>query len=212
MLDEIALIIFISCIIIYISLLTINIRKKTPSQRNTVRLIYAHWVEERLKDDSPIAAVQALRNFIMGNSAFISALFILLGLIVGFYSSDLFNNGGIILLNISISLLQVSVNIFIIIFSLFNFILSLRFVTRLSLLISGNPQKYAMGKIQGIKVTEKTLISAQNHWMIGVRALFFLVPTMLWLISSIFFIIGSVIVTLYMILFQDFWLVTKKWN
>lgn len=210
MLDELALTIFIICVSIYIFLFIFTIMKKKSSQRNVVRLIYANWVEERLKDDSLLTAVQALRNFIMGNSTFISALFILLGLLIGFYSSEFFEDGQIVINSIEISSIQVSVNIFIIIFSLLNFILSLRFATRLSLLISGRPQQYSLGKIEGIKVTQKTFISAQNHWMLGVRGLFFLVATMLWLISSIFFIVASILITFYLIAFQDFWLVSKK--
>ena len=210
MLDELALTVFIICVSIYIFLFIFTIMKKKSSQRNVVRLIYANWVEERIKDDSLITAVQALRNFIMGNSTFISALFILLGLLIGFYSSEFFEDGQIIINSIEISSIQVSVNIFMIIFSLLNFILSLRFATRLSLLISGRPQQYSIGKIEGIKVTQKTFISAQNHWMLGVRGLFFLVATMLWLISSIFFIIASILITFYLIEFQDFWLVSKK--
>ena len=83
MIHETALIIFIICIGIYFTLLFLNIKKRNPSQRNVIRLIYANWVDERLKDESPLAAIQALRNFMMGNSSFISALFILLGLLVG---------------------------------------------------------------------------------------------------------------------------------
>ncbi|TXT67752.1 MAG: hypothetical protein BAJALOKI1v1_10015 [Promethearchaeota archaeon] len=59
--------------------------KNQLSKYNVFHLIYNSWVENILEDDSPLLGVHALRNFIRGNSTFISSLFILLGILVGFY-------------------------------------------------------------------------------------------------------------------------------
>ena len=115
-----------------------------------------------------------------------------------------------IFLIIPVGLLQTALNVFIIVFCLFNFILSLRLITRLSILISGNPKQFSMGPIGGTTLAKKTLISAQNHWMIGVRMLFYLVATLLWLLHPFFFVTASILITIYLIYFQDFWLFKKK--
>ena len=209
MIHEIAIIIFIVCIGTYFSVYFFNVRKGKPSQRNVMRLIYANWVEERLKDDSVLIAVQALRNFMMGNSSFISTLIVLLGLLVGFYSSG-FLDETILLNDLPLGLIQIGTIFFVISFCLVNFILSLRFITRLSLLISGNPKNYAMKKIEGINLTKMTFISAQNHWMLGVRGIFYMIATLLWLVNPFFFIVSSILITIYFIAFHDFWMFKKE--
>ncbi|UYP44032.1 hypothetical protein NEF87_000317 [Candidatus Lokiarchaeum ossiferum] len=209
MIHELAIITFIVCIATYFVFFYLNKIKRNPSQRNVMRLIYANWVEERLNDDSVLTGVQALRNFMMGNSSFISALFILLGLLVGFYSGG-FLDETVIFNSLTTGLVQISSIIVVISYCLVNFILSLRFITRLSLLITGNPRKYSIKKIEGINIAKRTFISAQNHWMLGVRGLFFMIATLLWLVNPILFIISSVLITVYLIGFHDFWSLLKQ--
>jgi uncharacterized membrane protein len=210
MFDEFALINFLTCISIYFSLLLYSFKSSKPTKQTVFKLIYKEWVNNRLKDDDPIVAVQTLRNFMMGNSTFISALFILLGILVGFYTTGIFEDtlfwGSPY---ITVSLVKMGVNIFMIIFCLINFILSIRYITRLSLLISGKPQNYQLGKFNGKTLTQKTFISAQNHWMFGVRGLFYLFATLLWYINSIFFIIATYVVTIYLIAFHNLWMINK---
>ncbi|MFX1481452.1 MAG: DUF599 family protein, partial [Promethearchaeota archaeon] len=61
----------------------------------------------------------------------------------------------------------------------------------------------------GLNLTRKSFISAQNHWMYGIRGLFYLISTLFWLIHALLFIAGVIIVTIYLILFQDIWRVGK---
>ena len=96
-----------------------------------------------------------------------------------------------------------------IIFCLFNFILCIRMLNRTSLLLCGNPQEYSIGKYKGLELIQKSFISAQNHWMYGIRGLFYLIATLFWLINTILFMACTIIVTLYLILFQDIWRVGK---
>ena len=209
-LDEFAFIIFLVCISLYIFLLIYSITQKKPSQRNVFNLIYKNWVDNRLKDDEPLVGIQALRNFIMSNSIFITALLILLGLLIGIYSS--YNFKGTTFLGfkeLSLDVAKIVLNIFMIIFCLFNFILCIRMLNRTSLLLCGNPQEYSIGKYKGLELIQKSFISAQNHWMYGIRGLFYLIATLFWLINTILFMACTIIVTLYLILFQDIWRVGK---
>jgi len=212
LLEELAFIIFFTCIFIYFILLFSSINTKKPSQRSVMNEIYRNWVSTRLKSNDPIVTVQALRNFIMADSTFISALFILLGLIVGIY--DVFFNDftpfwG--LPSLPLGLIKMLVNIFIIIFALFNFIISIRMLNRLNILLTGNPQNFNThdGKIKGEDIAKKTFMIAQNHWMFAIRSLLFLVATMVWFLSTFLFIITTLLVTIYLIVFQDLWLFSR---
>lgn len=202
--DETAFIIFAISVAFYVIIISISFRRKIPTKQNLLREIYYDWVENRLKGENLLYPLHALRNFMMGNSTFISAFFILLGILVGFYSSGLFSNepffGNTI---ITVGLMQMTVNIVVIVFIIFNFTLSIRSITRLSLLISGNPQNYTMGEYKGIEITRKSFLSAKNHWMIAIRALFYLISTLLWFVNAIFFIIASILITLYLVAFHD---------
>ena len=66
--NEIALIIFISCIVLYSLLLIYGSKHEVLSKRNVLKIIYKDWTDVRLEKDNDNATAQALRNFIMGNS------------------------------------------------------------------------------------------------------------------------------------------------
>jgi len=57
--------------------------------------------------------------------------------------------------------------------------------------------------MDGITFTKNTMISAQNHWSFGLRGLFYLITVIGWLVHPIFFIIGTLGVTGYLIFFED---------
>jgi uncharacterized membrane protein len=90
-----------------------------------------------------------------------------------------------------------------IVFSLFNFILSIRYATRLSILITGKPDDFSIGEIGGINVTKQTLVSAQTHWTLGVRGLFFLAASFFWFINGVLFLIITIAITIYLLLSHD---------
>jgi uncharacterized membrane protein len=210
MLHEISLFVFIGCILVYAILLIISYARNKPSERNAFKLIYKTWVDQRI-DGDPLVAIQSLRNVIMGASTFISGLLILLGLIIGFFSTFMTETTSFLgIPGLNLGVVQISTNIIVIIFSLYHFILSIRLNVRVTLLITAAPKKFIMGNIEGIKLTKKAFISAQNHWMFGLRGLFYLIATLIWFINSLLFILFSIIVTIYLILFQDIWVLTEK--
>jgi uncharacterized membrane protein len=111
---------------------------------------------------------------------------------------------------LTVGFIQMAANLAIVFFSLFNFILSIRYIVRVSLLMAGEIKKYSEGKYNGISITRKAFISAQNHWLFGMRGLFFLFATLSWLIDAIFFILITLIIMVYLVLFQDIWVASKK--
>ena len=86
-LDIISLGIFVISIFIYTIMMIYGLQHPDTSRKGAINAIYRHYVDARLKEtESPVVAVQAMRNLIMANSAFISALLILLGLLLASYS------------------------------------------------------------------------------------------------------------------------------
>jgi uncharacterized membrane protein len=127
-LDEISFIIFIICFVSYFLLLYLGFKLKKPSKFNVFKKIYGNWVKERLNEESQLVAVQSLRNFIMGNSTFVSALFILLGIIFGFYNFFAMDGKNFWnIRSISTGLVQFTLILFLLMFCLINFILSIRY-------------------------------------------------------------------------------------
>jgi uncharacterized membrane protein len=209
--NEIAFFVFIGCLITYITLLSISFKQVKPSERNVYRLIYRNWAENRLLKKEDLVTIQALRNFIMGNSTFISGLLILLGILVGFYGTEFFSKEKFFgIEGIELGFIQIAVNVAIIIFSLINFILSIRLIVRLNLVIIGSPESYSLEDMDVKNLLKKIFVSAQNHWMFGSRGLFYLVATLSWIINPYLFIIFSIILTSYLILWGDVWLLSKK--
>jgi uncharacterized membrane protein len=104
---------------------------------------------------------------------------------------------------LSLGIIKFSLIIIMLIFCLFNFILSIRYATRLSILITGKPRDFSIGDIKGFKLTKQTLVKAQNHWMLGIRSLFYLATSFFWYINSILFIIVSIIITAYLFISHD---------
>jgi uncharacterized membrane protein len=164
-----------------------------------------------MNDENLLYATQALRNFIMGNATFISGLLILVGILVGVYntqilSSDIFWG----IQELSVGFVQMASNLALVFFSLFNFILSIRYIVRVSLLLTGDVKNFSEGDFNGVEIAKKAFISAQNHWLFGNRGLFFIFATLSWLIDSFFFLAVTVIIMVYLVLFQDIWVASKK--
>lgn len=201
MLEKIAFSIFIICVIFYSLLLIYRFRSKKPFKLTLYNLIYQDWVENRLRKDSEIATHNILRNFQMSNSTIISALFILLGIVLGLFPQT--DTSEIFLADYTVREVQIFLNSFVIIFCILNFILSIRSITRLTLLISGFPEKYELKENTGVDAAKKAFLRAKSHWMIGIRALFYLTATLLWFLETIVFIIMTVLITLYFIAIRD---------
>ena len=203
-----ALAIFCVSIFIYTIMLIYGLNHPANFRKGSLNQVYKRFVDARLKQ-SPLIAVQAMRNLIMANSAFISGLLVLLGILLAFYdqvfSSELFPGT-----SITLGFIQMVLIVLIIIFCLFNFVLAIRMAVRFTLLISSEPDQIQACGISGITFTKNTIISAQNHWSFGLRGLFYLITVIGWLAHPILFIIGTLGVTGYLIFYEDIFDRNKK--
>ncbi|MHA1186283.1 MAG: DUF599 family protein [Candidatus Heimdallarchaeota archaeon] len=200
MLDELAFFSFIGCIILSIVFLFISLNK-SYSRKGLRRKILSKWIDINL-DENRAIAVQALRNILMVNTGFISALLVLAGLLIGLFQIAFTNTGQFfwgLIPGFTVGVAQLVLIIFTIAFSLFNFINSNRMIGNLTLMITSNPQDDER-EINFVKLTFR---SAQRSWMLGIRGLFYVVTVLTWIISPIILIVGTYLITVYIILVQD---------
>jgi uncharacterized membrane protein len=208
--DILALGVFGFSIVIYSIMLVYGLQHPDTSRKGAINAMYKHYVDARLKkSESPVVAVQAMRNLIMANSAFISALLILLGLLLASYSF-IFPEDLIPGTTISLGYIQMLVMILIIIFCLFNFMLAIRMLVRFTILISSYPDEIKICGVEGLSFTKETLISAQNHWTFGLRGLFYLITVLAWLAHPLLFLLGSIGVTGYLVFIEDIYAVNTS--
>ena len=97
-LELFALAVFGISILVYTVMLIYGLKNPTTSRKGSLNQIYSQFVDSRIKQ-SPLVAIQAMRNLIMANTAFISALLVLLGILLAFYEQifsseiiDIFGN------------------------------------------------------------------------------------------------------------------------
>ena len=200
-LDIIALFVFVICILIYSIMFFYGLKHPTRSRKGSLNLIFEQYVEERVKD-TPLVAIQAVRNLIMANTAFISALLVLLGLLLAFYE-QIFSQEIIAGSDITLGYIQMVVLVLIFVFCLFNFVLAIRMLVRFTILISSHPEKIEICGINGLRFTKDTMISAQNHFSFGLRGLFYSIAVLAWLADPLLFLLGAISVTFYLIFFED---------
>ncbi|NHJ49981.1 MAG: DUF599 domain-containing protein [Asgard group archaeon] len=214
MLDEIAFFILILCYIISIIMLYYSLNKE-KTRKGVRRRILKNWVFNNI-DLKNMNAVQAIRNLIIVNNAFISALLVLTGLLIGLFS-NIFTDNTIflwgIIPSVSIKIAQIILVGFFVMFCLFNFINSNRMAANLSFLITTDPETDVVDKEQkeqNILLIRDTFRISQRSWMLGIRGIFYLVATITWLIHPVVLIVSSVIITLYVILAHDFSIFEKR--
>jgi uncharacterized membrane protein len=209
--NEAAFFVFLFCVLFYFVLMLIY--KKTDKFYNRASLdrIYRSWVDARIDDVSHLVTVQTIRNSIMSNSIFISALLLFLSLIVGLFTGEYVGDSADFLgsLTISVGIVQISLISTISIFSLFNFIFSVRMLQRSQLLITANTKKRENIFEKTYNLMQKSFLSAQNYWMGGIRGLFFLIPTITWLFNPIVFLVITILITLYLIGWHDLTLFSR---
>jgi len=204
MIDEIAFIFFILCVLLYSILLIIRFKRDTPFKLTIYNKMYEDWVKNRLDGSSEISTVQILRNMQVGNSTLISALFLLLGILLGFYNASFLDTSAFFWIKeLELGLVKITVNLSVIMFCVINFILSIRSITRCSILISGKPQNYKVGSMNGLDAAKNAFLSGKNHWMYGIRGLFFLTASLTWFLNAIIFMILTALISIYLITFRD---------
>ncbi len=209
--NEASFFVFIFCIVVYITLMLICRKTGKLYNRKMLTRIYKDWVDARIDDLSHIVTVQTIRNSIMANSIFISALLLFLSLILGLFPKTFIEDSTEFLGSYSILVghMQISLITIISILSLISFILSVRMLQRSQFLITANMKKREDIFENTYELMQKSFLAAQTHWMGGIRGLFYLIPSLTWLFSPIVFLISTVLVTVYLIGWHDLSLFSK---
>lgn len=214
-----ALFIFIICISVYAIGLLYKIKKPTFGERGFLNLMYSLWVKRMLSMDETVTAVQTMRNVIMATTFLASSMMLLLGLLLA-APMDKFNE----LFSISaqapgqFSQFKLLLFVAIIVFSIIMFLLSLRQMVRFSILI-GIPADSIRAMVATQKKTKNngkactdfdaeelkidTFLRAMNRFTFGIRAVFYGITLLLWLLSVYAFIIGTICLTVFLVFHHD---------
>jgi len=214
-----ALIIFLGCIIIYSIKLKIGMKKPATAKRGLLNVFYGLWVSRMINEKETIIAVQTMRNLIMATTFISSSLLVLLGILIRMPGEGI---GEIINLNATSNELIAQYKLVLLIsstvFSLLLFLLALRQMVRFTVLI-GIPIKEI--ETQASKHVEENnkdketcvidakslrtdvFIKAMNRFTYGMRGVFYSIIIILWFMNVYVFIIGTIILTIILINYQD---------
>ncbi len=214
-----ALIIFIICISVYAIGLLYKIKKPTFGERGFLNLMYSLWVKRMLSMDQTVTAVQTMRNVIMATTFLASSMMLLLGLLLA-APMDKFSELFSLSAQAPGQFTQYKLLLFvaIIVFSIIMFLLSLRQMVRFSILI-GIPADAIQTMVAAQKKTKNnqkacelfdaeelkidTFLRAMNRFTFGIRAVFYGITLLLWLLSVYAFIIGTICLTVFLIFHHD---------
>lgn len=218
MLNLIAFIVFIVCVLAYTIKLKLGMKKPATTKRGMLNIFYQLWVNSMAESKNKIEAIQTLRNLIMAVTFLSSTMLILLGLLIQSFSNGIDE----LIINFSsistTSLVQYKLLIFfaVIVFSLIMFLLSLRQLVRFSILIGiPTPKIEKTGSKEINKKEEETchldaksiqsevFLKAMNRFTYGMRGIYYVVAIILWFISTYAFIIATVVITILLIQFHD---------
>jgi len=214
-----ALVIFIICISVYAVGLIYKIKKPRWGERGFLNIMYGLWVKRMTDPKETTTAVQTMRNLIMATTFLSSSMLLLLGLILASPVNELPE-----LFSFSTTsteqFAQYKLLLFvaIIVFSVIMFLLSLRQMVRFSILIgipaesietiAANQKKTKNNRKDSVHIDAEGLqtdvfIRAMNRFTFGMRAVFYGITVMLWFLSVYAFIIGTLCLTIFLIVHHD---------
>ncbi|MDG6218834.1 MAG: DUF599 domain-containing protein [Candidatus Thermoplasmatota archaeon] len=221
-----ALVIFFICITVYAARLLYGFKKPCWGKRGFLNLFYGLWVKRMINQKETLVAVQTMRNLIMATTFLSSSMLLLLGLLLRIPTNgfDGFMNLAVTSTEI-IAQYKLLLFVGVLVFSIIMFLLSLRQMVRFSILIgipaeaiesisanpiSTNPKKIKMkgkGKdycyLDSIELKKDVFLRAMNRFTFGMRAVFYGITIILWFLSVYAFIIATLSLTAYLILYND---------
>jgi len=224
LLDIVAFIIFIICIIIYTVGLIYKIKKPKWGERGFLNIIYGLWVKRVVDEKETLLAVQTMRNLIMAITFLSSSMLLLLGLLL--QSPNIQSNQ---LINPSTTstgiFAQYKLQLFVavIVFSVSMFLLSLRQMVRFTILI-GTPnesfenisKEYLLSTHNKTTNEEKiryhinpdilkrdVFLKAMNRFTFGIRAVFYGIVITLWFVNAYAFIVGTISLTIFLVAYHE---------
>jgi uncharacterized membrane protein len=213
----IAFIVFILCILIYGWKLRSGMKKPGLARRGLLNVFYRQWVHRMSVGENTYLAIQTMRNLIMSVTFLSSSLLILLGFLA---QSSVLAGEEFLNLNLPLSTMlqqyKLFVLFFILVFSLLMFLLSLRHMVRFNILIGIPNEVIEKSGTEEIKketsvqyqldaslFQSSVFLKAMNRFTYGIRGVYFAITVLVWFISAYTFIIASILVTIILIRYHD---------
>jgi uncharacterized membrane protein len=170
-----------------------------------------NWIARILKDQNEILAVQSLRNLSMVTVFLASTSLIFLGTALNFFY-DIEKGGPVIGMantlqgtegftyHLKVLLLLLTISV-----AFFNFLKSLRELNYLTILM--NTSGAVIKRMEGMEA-EDFLVNLLNgaviRYTLGVRCYYYALVILLWFFSTSIFLAGSILMTLSLIIYNDF--------
>jgi uncharacterized membrane protein len=214
----IAFFVFMICVLSYGIKLQLGIKKPTTTKRGLLNIYYYLWVRQMSYDTNKLEAIQTMRNLIMSVTFLSSTMLILLGVLLQTTSNgfdDILHSFP----SISSSILpqyKILVLFIVVVFSLIMFLLSLRHMVRFSILIgipTGVLEKTSkqevgdkennINELDAQSIQSDVFLKAMNRFMYGIRGVYYVTALLLWFISSYVFMIGTILITFFLIKYHD---------
>ncbi len=205
MIHELALLNLSFCITLYGGMLIYGFHLSKNSHQVLLKMLYRQWPDRELKKGKPpFEVIKTLKILFQTNIIFIFVLITLLGTSILLFSTLLFNRTTMFLgnPNFPIGLFQFSLLLIIIIFGLFNFVFSFKNSNNFISFISEDSQEE-----EDVITLEQSFISILVFQMLGIRCLLYLGPTLAWIIHPLIYIILTIILTTFLVLVQDRWII-----
>ncbi len=207
--EFVALITFLGCLFVYFSILKISIEYPELGIRGRLNVYYNHWVKGLEHHEDTIVAIQTMRNVIISVTFLTSAMLVLLGLVIDLFNIDEITNagGGGALADLAVYHREL-ILISLIVYSVSMFLLALQQMIRFTIVIGLIPQKLKtvcdeLDDPGPEKIQVGIFLKAMKRYSFGLRSLYFLVLIIIWFINTYAFIVGSIALTVFLILKQS---------
>jgi uncharacterized membrane protein len=158
---------------------------KWDVRENLIDEFRRKWVDTIAKDKNGILAIQTLRNLEMANTFLISLTMLIMGGIASVFSANmnwitlLESNQYLAFLNEHPVAMKLMVSLALIMEAFFNFIFSLRIQVNMNFTIS-----MANDSGQYLEFLHNQAHRQARHFILGLRALFFAVAPLVWIINT----------------------------
>lgn len=169
---------------------------KRPIRETTIQRYREEWLNLVIQSSQPILAIQTIRNLTMANTFMISLTMILMGGIVSIFSTNLnwltaLESGRYLdFLRDHPVAIKLLIALFMLLVSAFNFTFALRILYNMNFTTSASVSFPEFRSFQNEQVRRQA-----RHFITGIRALYYFIGPIMWIIDPFAMILFSVTTT-----------------
>ena len=192
----IALFVYVVCLFVYhYTYFYITEHRGVETKKGRINECVESWIESALRDKEYLLVVHQIRNLVMAITFLATTAVLLMGFMIGF--TNINTVIGELEGTISLENYPAWVVVGTLGYSILNFLLSLRYLTQLTILVKSDPEKLrAVEKRDPIKYLRKLFVNGNWEYTIGRRSMLYAIVAMSWFINVWLFIVLTIILTM----------------